>query len=161
MLAAQGSTASLTVTALGLSSTSGLSSTQAAFGLNAMLTVTLVGTDTEIYTMPILELPQGAYLMWSPPLLDVPTAASSAVSVLNWNAYAPSVTVASSSPVLFPVQIVGSGTPRIGRPVNAIVGDSTEAVGAMTTVTATVAGTTTPMCGPPPAPLSVTVVAAP
>jgi hypothetical protein len=156
-----GPTANLTVTALGLSSTSGLSSTQAAFGLNGMLTVTFFGMDTEIYTMPILEQPQGTYLVWSPSALDVPLAASSAVSLFEWDNYAANVTLASGSPSLFPVQLVGGSASRIGRPLNALVGDSTEAIGEMTTLTATVSGTTTPMCGPPPAPLSVTVVAAP
>ncbi len=143
----------VTLTALGLGSTSGLTAAEVAYGIAVTVTFTLTGSDTEIYTFPILEEPQGVFLSWSPAALAVPVGASEGLSLFNGNAYSATVTLTSDA-AGFPLTLFGSSSPRLGQPMTAFVSDRGATGGQSATITASVSASTL-ACGPIPAPLPV------
>ena len=145
----------ITLTALGLSSTSGMTIAEAAIGIGAELDISFTGTDTEVYAIPIQEKVQGAYLEWTSSTVNVLPYGSSGFSLLQWNQMSPGVMLVSGSTGL-PIK-AGGGTPRLGNPLNITISDNNAMAGATTTVTATL-NATGPLCSPLPPPLPVKLV---
>lgn len=157
-LAPLGST-TVTVTGLGLSSSSGLTAQESAYGLNAAVTFTLTGTDTEGYSFPITEVAEGAYLAWSTSGVTVPAVGSGGFSLLNWSPLDATVTLTSGS-AAFPLHLTNGNYARFGRPIAATIIDNGAATGATTTITASLPATQA-LCGPIPPPLPVSLATGP
>jgi hypothetical protein len=146
-----------TLTAVGLSSTSGLTREQVAFGLNALVHFTLNnhnGMPNEDYYFPINEVPIGSFLAWSVSSVSVPEGSLAGATLYNWNRATAGATLTSTSE--FPLQ--AGPNPQIGQPMSLLLSNHNGNVGDMGTVSIAVQSGT-PTCGAVPAPLAVKLAA--
>jgi hypothetical protein len=145
---------SFTVTPVALGSLSGLSAAEVEFGVFATLTVA-VGTNggMETFTLPITEVPSGAFAEWDRAQVTVLEGSPSAsFALLNVSSYGASFDLASGSLAFGLSTTVGPASN--GSPLTSSVTDTAGAP-ASTSVTASLASAATQLCGPLPAPLPI------
>jgi len=133
-------------------SASGLSARQAAFGIYATVTVDVGGTT---FVVPVTFQPIGEYPKWSVASLAVQKGIPTPFSLMNLSRSGGTVTLTPSN-ASFLVATHGGDVPFIQVPCNATVTDDATGADAGSTITASFAEASTPLCGPIPAPLVVT-----
>jgi hypothetical protein len=147
-------TTSFTITPSALTSTTGLTALQAQYGAYAVVTVTIgTGTAAETFTLPVSEMPYGAFPVWATSSVGVTHGESAGFELLN----------ASSAQTSFSFGISGaslalsggtSGTATAGAPLTGTVSDT--ATGTTSgSITASLTSTSSALCGPLPAALPV------
>jgi hypothetical protein len=165
-------TATLSISALGLGSTSGLTAAEIQQGLSATVTVNVgTGTSAETFAIQVSESPVGAFPSWSPSPLSITTTYNSGVAGTGLGsstsgsatfnlvnaASAPTAFTLAASPNAFtlsPTSGSASASSSLKSTVSYKASGNTAATGS---ITATVpAGT--PLCGPL-SPLSVSTKA--
>jgi hypothetical protein len=148
-------TTPLQVSAIGLGSTSGLTSSEVESGVSATLTVTIgTGTTAETFTIPLSETPVGAFPSWSVGSISFYAGDTANFALLNAASAATNFTLKSGNSGSFPVT-PASGNASFNAPLQASVQDDS-LTPASTTISASLTTPTAPLCGPIPAPLSVT-----
>jgi hypothetical protein len=147
----------LTITAVPLTVSSGLSIAQVETGLGAELMVTFSGgSDSEEQSSWIWEQVQGDYFTSFTTTQEVPNYGSASFAIYEWNAFlSGSASVTSGSPSF--VVHNGPGL-RPGQPLIVTVTDNGAAMGATTMLTLSPASMTTGLCGPLPTPVTASLL---